>query len=66
MALYQSFVQWGFNSGLGGCVGLLGECAKVYVKAFDYITIPFMSFTIFVYSVGLILIYYQARKVYGE
>ena len=67
VALYQSFVQWGFLAGtLGGCVAIGGECAKIYVNAFGYITIPFMSFTIFMYSIGVMLIYYQARKVHGN
>lgn len=66
VALYQSFLQWGFNVGLGGgCLSEGGACAKVFVSQFGYITIPFMSFTIFAYSVGVMMIYYQARKTHG-
>ncbi len=65
VALYQSFIQWGLFAGLGGCVAVGGECAKVFVNAYGYITIPFMSFTIFAYSIGVMTIYYQARKVHG-
>jgi hypothetical protein len=67
VALYQSFLQWGFNIGIAdsGCLSIGGECSKIFVNAFGYITIPFMSFTIFIYSIGLMLIYYQARKIHG-
>ncbi|MFZ2620989.1 MAG: disulfide bond formation protein B [Minisyncoccia bacterium] len=60
IALYQSFIQWGFSFGLtGGCVALGGECAKVYFTEYSYITIPFMSFTVFVYIITLKLVYYH-------
>lgn len=67
VAFYQSLIQWGFTgvSVLGCTAAGTGECAKIFVNAFGYITIPLMSFTIFVYSVGVILIYYQARKIHG-
>jgi disulfide bond formation protein DsbB len=66
VALYQSFIQWGFAlSSVAKCVSVGGECARVYVNLYGYITIPFMSFTIFAYSLGVMLIYYQARKVHG-
>jgi len=66
VALYQSFIQWGFAvASVAKCVSVGGECAKVYVDLFGYITIPFMSFTIFAYSLGVMLLYYRARKVHG-
>lgn len=66
VALYQSFIQWGINSvSFGGCAAAGAECAKVYVNLFGYVTIPFMSFTIFAFSVGVMMIYYQARKTHG-
>ena len=67
VALYQSFIQWGFSSvSVLGCTSAAtGECAKIFVNAFGYITIPFMSFTIFLYAIGVTLIYYQARKIHG-
>ncbi len=67
VALYQSFIHWGFSVvSLGGCTALLGgECAKVYVHSFGYITIPFMSFTIFAYAIVAVLLYYKARKIHS-
>jgi disulfide bond formation protein DsbB len=63
VALYQSFVQWGFFLGSGpGCVSAGGECARVYFTAYSYITIPFMSFTVFVYILTLKYIYYRKNK----
>lgn len=60
IALYQSFVQWGFSFGIeGGCVAAGGECAKVYFTQYSYITIPFMSFTVFIYIITLKFIYYH-------
>ncbi len=60
LALYQSFVQWGFSFGVtGGCVAVGGECAKVYFTQYSYITIPFMSFTVFIYIIALKFIYYH-------
>src|SRR3989344_8134925 len=54
VALYQSFIQWGYSLGsLIECASVGGECVKVYVKAYSYITIPFMSFSVFVYIISL-------------
>ena len=66
IALYQSAVQWGLlNNSLLNCTAVGGECAKVYVNEFGYITIPFMSFSIFVYLIALKLIFYRSRKIHG-
>jgi disulfide bond formation protein DsbB len=66
VALYQSFVQWGFFAGsFLNCTAIGGECAKVYVKEFGYITIPFMSLSIFVYLIALKLVFYKSRKLIG-
>ena len=63
IALYQSFVQWGFSFGsILACTANGGECAKVYVKEFSYITIPFMSFSVFMYIIVLKFIYYRHNK----
>jgi disulfide bond formation protein DsbB len=60
VALYQSFIQWGFAFGIeGGCVAAGGECAKVYFTQYSYITIPFMSFTVFIYIIALKFVYYH-------
>ncbi len=65
VALFQSFLQWGFSFGLsGGCAAVGGECAKVYFTQYSYITIPFMSFTVFIYIIALKFIYYHKdRKI---
>lgn len=66
IALYQSFIQWGFFSGsFLNCTAAGGECAKVYVNEFGYITIPFMSLSIFVYLIALKLLFYKSRKLMG-
>jgi len=65
VALYQSFIQWGLFTTIGGCTSVGGACAKIFVDAYGYITIPFMSFTIFMYSIAVMFIYYQARKTHG-
>jgi len=63
VALYQSFIQWGFSLGsIAPCTSFGGECAKVYVNAYSYITIPFMSFTVFVYIITLKFIYYHRER----
>ena len=63
VALYQSFIQWGFDFGSAvGCANLGGECAKVFFKEYSYITIPFMSFTIFIYIITLKFIYYHKNR----
>ena len=67
VALYQSFIQWGYSFGSSAiaCVNLGGECAKVYVKVYSYITIPFMSFTVFAFIIALKLIYRHREKNNG-
>lgn len=63
VALYQSFVQWGFSFGLsGGCAAAGGECAKVFFTEYSYITIPFMSFSVFVYIIALKFVYYHKER----
>ncbi len=63
IALYQSFIQWGFSFGAaGGCAAIGGECAKVYFTSYSYITIPFMSFTVFMYVIALKFIYYHKSR----
>lgn len=63
VALYQSLVQWGFSFGVeGGCLALGGECAKVYFTSYSYITIPFMSFTVFIYIIALKFVYYHKTR----
>jgi len=63
LALYQSVIQWGFSFGnILDCTAIGGECARVYVNEYSYITIPFMSFSVFIYIIALKFIYYSHRK----
>ncbi|MBX4206228.1 disulfide bond formation protein B [Candidatus Parcubacteria bacterium] len=56
LALYHSYVQWGGNP-LIPC-SATASCAKLYVYAFHYITIPTMSLTI---AVSVILLWLANR-----
>ncbi len=63
VALYQSFIQWGFSFvNILNCTAVGGECARIYVKEYSYITIPFMSLSVFVYIIVLKYIYYSHRR----
>lgn len=62
VSFYHSLVQWGFGLGLLGCTAVGGECAKVYVLEYGYITIPFMAFSSFVYLLTISVIYYHSKK----
>jgi disulfide bond formation protein DsbB len=60
VALYQSLIQWGFTFGsILDCTAVGGACTKVYVNEYSYITIPFMSFSVFVYIIALKFVYYH-------
>ncbi len=63
VALYHSMTHFGLGDGLVGCTSALGDCGKLYVFEYSYITIPFMSFTIFAYLIGASVIYYKSRNV---
>lgn len=65
VAFYQSLVQWGFSFGsILECTSSGGECARVYVNEYSYITIPFMSLSVFVYIIVLKYVYYShGRKI---
>ncbi len=66
IALYQSFIHWGFvSASILNCTAIGGECAKIYVNEFGYITIPFMSLSIFVYLIVLKLVFYKAKRIHG-
>ena len=58
-ALYHAFGAMG-GAALLPCLAEGGECSKVYVKAFGYITIPVMSITISLF----ILLLAWANKIY--
>lgn len=57
IAFYHSLAHWGFNSAILDCTAVGGDCAKVYVLEYGYITIPFMSLTVFVYMAVISAIY---------
>ncbi|MEK7177163.1 MAG: disulfide bond formation protein B [Patescibacteria group bacterium] len=52
IAAYQSYILLGGVS-LLPCTALEGDCSKIYVMAFGYITIPMMSLTISLYTLLL-------------
>lgn len=62
LSLYQSLVQWGIGGSIFACTAVGSACAKVFVLEYSYITIPFMSFTVFVYIIVLKFIYYRHSK----
>jgi disulfide bond formation protein DsbB len=47
VALYHSLTNWGYGGSLLGCTSVGGECSRVYVLEYGYITIPFMALTNF-------------------
>ncbi|MEK7194583.1 MAG: disulfide bond formation protein B [Patescibacteria group bacterium] len=61
VAIYQAYVNLGGTSVLP-CTAVGGECSKVFVLAFGYITIPMMSLTIVLY----ILLIAWAKKTYDD
>ena len=56
VALYHSYVLWGGGS-LLPCTAVGGECSKVYVMEYGYITIPVMALTTFIYLLTVSYIY---------
>ena len=61
IALYHSFILWGGKSFIS-CTQAGAACAKIYVLDYHYITIPFMSFSIFVYLLAVSWVYFKALK----
>ncbi len=64
VALYHSLTHFGLGDGLVGCTSALGDCGKLYVFEYGYITIPLMSFTIFAYLIGVSVIYNKSSKTF--
>lgn len=62
ISLYQSYVYWGGES-LLPCTAEGGECSRVYVLEYGYITIPFMALSAFVYLLTASIIYWKNGKV---
>jgi len=61
VALYHTYSNLSGNS-LLPCTAVEGACAKIYVMAFGYITIPSMSLTVFLY----ILLLAWAHRIYDK
>ncbi len=63
VSFYHSLVHWGIGTSLLACTANGGECGKVYVLAYNYITIPFMAFSMFVYLITISIIYLKSQNV---
>ena len=61
VSFYHSLVHWGIGTSLLACTANGGECGKVYVLEYSYITIPFMAFSCFVYLITISVIYYKSK-----
>jgi len=60
VAFYHAFTHYGLGDGLVGCTSALGDCGKLYVFEYGYITIPLMSLTVFVFLFTTSLIYFRS------
>ncbi len=63
VAFYHSLTHFGLGSDLLECTSAFGDCGKLYVFEYGYITIPLMSFTVFAYLIFISVVYYKARNV---
>lgn len=62
VAFYHSLTNWGLEGTLLGCTSVGGECSRVYVLEYGYITIPFMALTTFAYLLLISVIYFKSTK----
>lgn len=62
ISLYHSLTHFGLGDGVLECTSALGDCGKLYVFEYGYITIPFMAFTIFAYLSLVSLIFLRSNK----
>ncbi len=62
VAFYHSLTNWGLEGSLLGCTSVGGECSRVYVLEYGYITIPFMALTTFAYLLLISVIYFKSTK----
>lgn len=62
VSLYHSMTHYGLGDGVLACTSALGDCGKLYVFKFGYITIPLMAFTVFVYLLTISFLYYKSTK----
>lgn len=56
ISFYQTYSNWTGTS-LLPCTASGGECSRIYVLDFGYITIPFMALSVFVYMLVVSFIY---------
>lgn len=61
ISLYQSYSNWGGGSILP-CTASGGECSRIYVLDYGYITIPFMALSVFIYILSISYIYKKNNK----
>jgi len=62
VSFYHSLTNWGLGGSLLKCTTEGGECSRVYVLEYGYITIPFMAFTTFAYLLLISIIYYKSTN----
>lgn len=62
VAFYHSLTNWGFGGSFLDCTAVGGECSRVYVLEYGYITIPFMAFTSFAFLLLISIIYFKSTK----
>jgi disulfide bond formation protein DsbB len=62
ISLYQSLANWGFSLNSLPCLAEGGECSKLFVYEYGYITIPFMAFSIFTYLIAISFLYKRLNK----
>ncbi len=62
IALFHSYTQWGGTHTLLPCTLDGGACGKLYIYAYNYITIPFMSLSMFTYIISVLLVALYARR----
>ena len=62
VALYHSLTHFGLGDGVLECTSALGDCGKLYVFEYGYITIPLMAVTIFIYLITATIIYRGSTK----
>lgn len=61
IALYNHYIQMG-GAEVVNCPAAGGDCAKRIMFEFGYITFPLMAFTLFVFLMTLMFIYYRHSK----
>ena len=63
VSVYHMYIQLGGTSSVLPCAAAGGACAKVYVLAFGYITIPTMALTVALYLIVFAWMHNLAKKL---